>query len=237
MRKLFLTFFLFLVLGMPIAVLMNVSSVMAAPAYGTAMPQKEGTFWGLQHYYVDRRNLDNDQGVLHSHQNYLTMSYGVLDWLSLDLKLSLYSTFRHNSADGSQMRYDRSVWGGGYGFRIKLHEKGPWKTVTGFQHFSIHPMTVKKDGRKNNGILEDWQFSLLESYKMKYVTPYAGVRYTVMDYIHTLDNERNRINSDDARRFGLILGADIPLSPDVWLNFESDWQDGGSATGGVHFRF
>lgn len=215
----------------------GVLPVWAASAYGTRMPKQKEVFWGLQNYYVRSRNLQHDLGTLHSHQNYLTMSYGVRDWLSLDLKWSLFSTFRHNMPDGSQTRYDRSVWGGGYGFRIKLYENGPWKTVAGFQHFSIHPLTIRKDGYKHNGILEDWQESVLLSYQMKSVTPYAGVRHTVMDYIHTLDNERKRINSDDNRRFGLITGMDIPLSDKMWLNIEADWQDGGSTTAGVHFRF
>lgn len=233
MKKFLLPLSFFLVLMM-----MAPAFSFAASAYGTAMPDKKEVFWGVQSYYVHRRNLDNDSGSVHSQQNYLTMSYGVFDWLSLDLKWSLYSTFRHNNAeDSSVMKYDRSVWGGGYGFRIRLYENGPWKTVAGFQHFSIHPMTVKKAGHKNNGILEDWQYSLLESYKMKYATPYLGVRYTVMDYIHTLDNERNRINSDDHRRFGFITGMDIPLTRNIWLNLEADWQDGDSATIGLHGRF
>ena len=30
----------------------------AAPAYGTKMPQKKEAFWGLEHYEINRRNLD-----------------------------------------------------------------------------------------------------------------------------------------------------------------------------------
>ena len=201
------------------------------------MPAKKEAFWGLQDYYVRRRDLANDLGSVRSVQNYLTVSYGLTDWLSLDLKASLYSTFRHDPSSGDRMAYKDPVWGGGYGFRIKAYESGPLKSVVGFQHFSIHPKTVKANGEKNNGILEDWQGSALVSYDMKYFTSYIGPRYTLMDYIHNLDTSRKMIKSVEGRRLGLIAGVDIPVNDRVWVNLESDWQDGGSFTAGILCRF
>ncbi|MBF0594812.1 MAG: hypothetical protein HQL22_07575 [Candidatus Omnitrophica bacterium] len=212
-------------------------SAEASPAYGTKMPAKGRAFWGLQDYYVRSRTLDNDQGSVRSIQNFLTLSYGVTDWLSLDLKGSLYSYFRHDPQTGNRMEYNNPVWGGGYGFRVKAYESGPVKAVVGFQHFSIHPKTVKANGEKNNGILEDWQGSALVSYQTEYFTPYVGPRYTMMDYIHTRNNERKMIKSDEDRRLGLVTGVDVPLTGRVWINLESDWQDGGSFTTGIYCRF
>lgn len=215
-----------------------VTAVWAAPAYGTKMPKAKEAFWGLQHYYVDRHNLDNDWGSLHSHQNFLLLSYGLTEWFVLDLKWSLYSTFRHDAVDGGHVdKYNNGVWGGGYGFRIRLYENGPWKVVGGFQHISIHPKTVKANGEKNSGILDDWQTSTLVSYDLKKFTPYAGLRYSSMDYVHRQAAMRERIKADGARRVGLILGVDVPLGEKVWLNFESDWQDGGAVAGSLNFRF
>lgn len=224
----FVLVFLSLILAQP---------AQATPAYGTKMPVKKETFFGLQDYYVRSRSLENDQGRVRSIQNYFMASYGLSDWLALDLKLSLYSYFRHDPSSGNQMKYNNPVWGGGYGFRIKAYESGPVKAVVGFQHFSIHPKTVKANGEKNSGILEDWQGSALVSYQLKYFTPYIGPRYTMMDYIHRLDNERKMLKSDEDRRVGIVTGVDIPVNDRVWVNLESDWQDGGSYTAGVLSRF
>ncbi|MEI6437410.1 MAG: hypothetical protein WCO69_01520 [Candidatus Omnitrophota bacterium] len=213
------------------------SSAFASPAYGTKMPAKNQAFWGLQDSYIRRRTLEHDQGSVRSLQNFLMLSYGVSDWLSLDLKGSLYSTFRHDPQSGDRMAYKNPIWGGGYGFRVRAYESGPVKAVVGFQHFSIHPKTVKANGQRNNGILEDWQGSALISYSMKPFTPYIGPRYTLTDYIHDLDNNRKMIKSVDGRRLSLVTGVDIPLSDRVWVNLEGDWQDGGTFSTSVLCRF
>jgi hypothetical protein len=211
---------------------------LAAPAYGTKMPQKKEAFWGLEHYYIKGRNLDNGIGNLKSRQNHLLLSYGLADWFSLDLKWSLYSDFEHEGGGSNQVEFENPVWGGGYGFRIRLYEKGPVKAVAGFQHISIHPKTLKANGIKETGILDDWQYSALVSYAFKRFTPYTGVRYAMLDHIREIDDgDRNRMRSDDDRRFGWVTGLDVPVSDKVWINLEADWQDGGSYTTGLHFRF
>ena len=200
------------------------------------MPAKAGTFWGVQHYYVDRRNMESDRGSVHSDQNFMTWNYGVSDWFSLDLKYTLYSTFRTEDPEGD-MKYKNAVWGGGYGFRIRLYESGPVKVVTGFQHFSIHPKTVKANGARQNGILEDWQGSVLASYDLKRIIPYMGLRYDSMDYISDRDHVRTVVKSDENRRIGFIAGVDIPVTSRLWINAETDWQDRGSATIGLSWHF
>jgi len=211
--------------------------VFASPGYGTMIPEKNRIFMGLAHYLVQGKSLGSNLGSVHSHQNYLTLSYGITDWFSLDLKASLHGTFSHTSGAGDRLEYKIPVWGGGYGFRLQACESGAWRVVTGFQHFSIHPKAIEVNGEKSKGILEDWQGSALISYGLKRVTPYAGVRYTVMDYIHRRNDQRKMIKFDEDRRAGIITGLDIPLNDNVWINLESDWQDGGSAAAGVYYRF
>jgi hypothetical protein len=213
-------------------------SAQAAPAYGTKMPKAKQAFWGVQHYFIARRNLNNDSGSLRSQQNHLLLSYGVTDWLSLDLKASLYSSFTHKGVDGADLeKYGNPVWGGGYGFRIRLYENGPWKVVTGFQHISIHPKTIKANGVKNNAIMDDWGGSTLVSYDLKKFTPYAGIAYSTLDYLHRIDNDANRINSDKHRYAGLVVGADIPVNKRIWFNVETDWRDGGAAAASLNMAF
>jgi hypothetical protein len=231
MRKIFLLLI--------VSVMFSTGIALAAPAYGTKMPKAKQAFWGLQTYRIERRDLNNGNGAINSQQNFLLLSYGLTEWFSLDLKYTIYSTFTHQGLDGENLeKYGRpGFWGGGYGFRIRLYEKAPWKVVTGFQHISTHPVTLKANGVKNNGILDDWGGSTLMSYDFKKFTPYAGLAYSTLDYIHRINNDARRINSDKHRYAGLILGVDVPVSKKVWINLETDWRDGGAAAASINIAF
>jgi hypothetical protein len=209
-----------------IVFLLAVPVALAAPAYGTKMPQKGQVFWGLQSYTIKDRDLNKDQGDLQSQQEHILLSYGVMDWLSLDLKWS-YGAFKHIDGNGGTINYNQPVWGGGYGFRVRLYENGPVKAVAGFQHISIHPTTEEMNGQKPSAILDDWQGSALISYDLKYFTPYTGVRYGTEDYIHYIDHhDGDRQLTAEGRRTDAVLGVDIPVSKKVWINLEG-------AAGGV----
>ncbi|NTV29474.1 MAG: hypothetical protein HGA80_05275 [Candidatus Omnitrophica bacterium] len=208
----------------------------AAPAYGTKMPEQNKVFWGYQHYAVLDRDLNKDHGELQSQQDHILLSYGVMDWLSLDLKASR-GTVRHEDGSGSVLKYDRPLWGGGYGFRVKLFKSGAVKSVAGFQHISIHPMTVKRNGEKNNAILDDWQGSWLVSYSFRRFTPYVGLRYGTADYIHRLNNDADRILTAEGRRLDLVSGLDIPLTSRTWLNVEGAVGGGVALATGVNCSF
>jgi hypothetical protein len=228
------------VLAMFVVMMIGVmGSAQAAPAYGTKMPKAKQAFWGLQTYRIERRDLNNGNGAIKSQQNFLLLSYGLTEWFSLDLKYTIYSTFTHQGLDGENLeKYDRpGFWGGGYGFRIRLYEKGPWKVVTGVQHISTHPVTRKTSGVKHNGILDDWGGSTLVSYDLKKVAPYAGLAYSTLDYIHRINNDAQRINSDKYRYTGLVLGVDVPISKKVWINLETDWRDGGAGAVSLNMSF
>ncbi len=208
----------------------------AAPAYGTKMPKQKEFFSGIQHYEIMDRHLKNDQGDMRSRQEHVLLSYGVTDWLSLDLKASM-GTIEHKAASGDRIKYKDPVWGGGYGFRIRLYEGGPVKIVTGFQHISIHPKTREISGVEHNAILDDWQGSALISYDLKKCTPYTGVRYGVTDYIHRQGVERKRISPSGSRRTDMILGVDIPLGEKVWVNLEGAAGTGSAVATSLNFRF
>lgn len=223
-----LVVFICLVLGAHVA--------SAAPAYGTRMPEKNRWFGGYQHYAIADRDLNKDQGALKSQQEHILLSYGITDWLSLDLKASR-GTVRHEDGNGEGVKYDRPLWGGGYGFRVRILEIGAVRSVAGFQHISIHPMSVKKNGEKNNAILDDWQGSWLVSYGFRIVTPYAGMRYGTADYIHRLNNDADRVLTAEVRRFDFVSGLDIPVSEKAWLNVECAVGGGQSVAAGVHFGF
>jgi len=219
-----------------IAFVAAVPSVSAAPAYGTRMPQQKQVFWGLQYYAILDRDLNKDNGDMTSRQGHVLLSYGVTDWLSLDLKAST-GTIEHVDGNGDKIKYNTPVWGGGYGFRARVYQNGPLKVVGGFQHISIHPKTVKGGGVKHNAILDDWQGSALVSWDLRQLTPYTGVRYGTTDYLHRLNDDADRVYMDERRRFDAVVGADIPLSSNVWLNLEWAGGAGEALAASVNFHF
>ena len=222
------------------ALLIFGGSASATPAYGTKMPAKNEFFFGIQQYFIKHRNLEDNHGWLHSHQNYLALSCGLQEWLALDLKLSYYSTYNFTPDPGDEIKFNRSVWGGGYGFRIKAYESGPVKAVVGFHHYSIHPNMLAINGIKLKGFMEEWQGSALVSYDLKHFTPYIGLRYSSTAYVvWSKAEKRAGIKSPEGQRLGLVTGFDIPLTKRVWVNLEADgqWLDDLGLTVAMHCRF
>ena len=223
-----------IMVGIVLAV--GVSQAWAAPAYGTKMPLKHEFFGGLQHYTIFSRDLNKDNGSMTSQQDHVLLSYGVTDWFALDLKWTR-GDITHIDQDGAKIKYDHPLWGGGYGFRVRLYENGPVKVVSGFLHISVHPRSVKRNGEKNNAILDDWQGSALVSYDLKKFTPYTGVRYGTTDYLHRLNNDADRVYTPESRRTDMVLGVDVPLTPRTWLNVEGAFGGGEALATSVNFKF
>ncbi len=226
MRKLILILFLVFCL---------LSSSFAAPCYGTRMPKRKQFFSGAQTYSIFKRYLEHNFGKLRSTQNFFLLSYGLYDWLALDLKGGAGNIKQHpNGSD--EMDYPSFV-GGGYGLRMKLYDKKNTRLVFGFQHISIHPRTINIGSVKNKAVLDDWQFSALISYDFKKLTPYIGTRWSRLDYIHWTDGNRNRIKSAAGKSAGLIAGLDIPITQRLWLNLEGQAFDSEAASLSINYGF
>jgi len=67
----------------------------AAPCYGPRLPEKNKIAMGLQNYTVMKRYLKDNYGKLKSMQEFLLLSYGVFDWLSIDLKGGIGNIKQH----------------------------------------------------------------------------------------------------------------------------------------------
>ena len=160
----------------------------AAPCYGPKMPQGKQFFLGAQSYSVLNRNLESNYGKIRSFQNFFLISYGIFDWLSLDMKGGA-GNIKARKGLSSDIDY-HTFLGGGYGVRLKLYDQKETKVVFGFQHISIHPFSISVDGVKNKAVLDDWQFSLLASHNVWNLTPYLGTRWSWMNQIHWIDGER-----------------------------------------------
>jgi len=226
MRRVFLIFILIFCFA---------AGAYAAPCYGTKMPHKRQFFTGFQTHTIFKRYLENNYGKLRSFQNFFLLSYGVYDWLSIDLKGGA-GYIRQHPVGSDEVDYP-SGFAGGYGFRLKLHDDKKIKAVFGFQHISVHPESIHLGTVKNRAILDDWQVSMLASYDFKRVTPYLGTRWSRIDYIHTVADTRKRKMSDLTRDIGFIFGLDLPLTKNTWLNFEGQLFDSEAAAFSVNFSF
>ncbi len=205
----------------------------AAPAYGTKMPAQGKFFGGLQSYAVLDRDLKGDNGEMHSLQYFALLSYGLMDWLSLDLKGGV-GNIHQRGGNYPDLNY-ATYLGGGYGFRVKLYDHDATRVVAGFQHISIHPYQVAVGPNHHKTVLDDWQFSALVSHDIFNITPYLGARWSRMNKIYWIEDERNRIKSD--KDLGLIAGFDLPLCERVWFNVEGQFLDGAALAGSIHFSF
>jgi len=211
------------------------NSCVAAPGYGTKMPQKKQLHLGGQTYSVQQRNLEGDNGKMSSLQHFLLISYGITDWFSLDLKGGAGDT-HHTPDNGNEISYP-AYMAGGYGFRVRLYDKESTKAVFGFQHISVHPYSVFVGPVKHKAVIDDWQLSFLVSEDLQYVTPYIGGRWSRMDYIHWVDDDRNRVKSDLDESFGIIVGMDVPVHEKVWMNFEGQFLDVQAVAASINFLF
>lgn len=211
------------------------SACYAAPCYGTKMPKKKKFFTGFQTHTIFKRYLEDEYGKVRSFQNFLLISYGVYDWLAIDLKGGAGNIKQH-PVGSDEVDYP-SGFAGGYGLRLKLCDDKNIKAVFGFQHISVHPEGIHLGAVKNKAILDDWQVSILASYDFKKFTPYLGTRWSRIDYIHTVADNRKRRMSDATKSAGFIFGLDLPLAKKAWLNFEGQLFDSEAVAFSLNFGF
>jgi hypothetical protein len=226
MRKIFIFFISFSVVSLPI---------FAAPCYGTKMPPKKEFFAGFQTHSIFKRYLEDDYGKLRSLQNFFLLSYGIYDWFSIDLKGGAGNIKQH-PVGSDEIDYSTG-FAGGYGLRLRLYDNQKVKAIFGFQHISVHPKGTYVAGVKNKAILDDWQVSLLASYDFKIFTPYLGTRWSRLDYIHRVGENRKRKMSDLTKSTGLIFGIDVPFTEKVWANLEGQFLDSEAFAFSLNYSF
>jgi len=207
----------------------------AAPCYGTKLPERNKFFTGLENNNIFKRNLENDYGKVKSAQYFLLLSYGIFDWLSIDLKGGA-GNINQQTSDGNHIRY-ATGFAGGYGLRLKFFDNNKIRGVLGFQHISVHPASKDVDNVKNKAILDDWQVSLLGSYDIWKFSPYLGTKWSRTDYIHKIESSRKRQMSDMTQDIGLIVGTNINLTNQIWINLEGQFFDVQAAAASLNYSF
>ncbi|MFH1772463.1 MAG: hypothetical protein ABH872_06565 [Candidatus Omnitrophota bacterium] len=218
---------LFLVLFLPAG--------FAAPCYGIKLPHKNNFSTGYQVHAILDRDLEGGFGSLRSTQHFFLISYGVFDWLSIDLKGGAGNIKQH-PLNSDEIDYTSS-FAGGYGFRIKMYDKGDTAVVFGFQHISVHPKTIHLGGVNHQAILDDWQVSLLAGHNFNRFCPYAGMRFSRVDYIHWIEEDRKRRMSLPDESTGMVLGCDFSISDKIWINAEGNLFNGRALSFSVNYEF
>lgn len=206
-----------------------------APCYGTKMPVRNEVFMGFATHSLFKRYLENESGKIGTTQDFFLLSYGLNDWLALDLKVGA-GNIKQRPTVSDEANY-RTNFAGGYGFRLRLYDKEDVKMVCGFQHISVHPKSMHLGDIKHQAILDDWQISFLVSRDFSKAAPYIGTRLSRVDYIHWIAGERKRVMSDLTKNCGLILGIDIPLKEKIWLNLEGQLIDSEAFCIGINYAF
>lgn len=209
--------------------------VYAAPCYGTKMPDRNKFFLGAENYTIFKRYLEDNYGKVRSKQNFLLLSYGVFDWMSVDLKAGAGNIKQH-PVGSDEIDYP-SDFDGGYGFRLKFYNTEKVDLVCGFQHISVHPKSVHIGQTRNKAILDDWQFSVLCSYTAGRITPYLGSQWSRVDYIHWVEGERKRRMSDLTKGIGLVCGMDLALTERIWVNLETQFFDSEALAFSLNYGF
>ncbi len=212
-----------------------VTNCYATSCYGTKMPQQKKFFMGAQTHSIFKRYLEDEFGKLRSTQHFFLLSYGVFDWLSVDLKGGAGNIKQH-PVGSDEVDY-ASAFAGGYGFRFRVYEKKNLKAVFGFQHISVHPRSKHVGSIRNKAILDDWQISLLGSYSFSKITPYLGTKWSRVDYIHRVEGNRKRRMSDLTKDIGLVAGFDLPVAERIWLNLEGQCLDGEALAVSFNYSF
>lgn len=208
----------------------------AAPAYGTDMPAKGKIRAGYQANIVLKHELKEGYGKITTDQHYLDVSYGVLDWFTLDGKAGIGNTDR-KGGNVADVDYGYS-FAGGYGFRLRLYdnEEHGVKIVGGFHHISVHPRDEDIGADRYESFLDDWQLDLLCSKKFGRFTPYAGGKASVFEHVY-------RVNKGDRKRVspkyngGVIAGFDMKVRDNVTVNVEGRFIDEDAVSAGIYYSF
>lgn len=224
-----------ILIGLVFSLLFYVKNIYPAPCYGPHMPKEKSFVIGIQNHNILKRYLEDEFGKLRSLQNFVLLSYGIKDWICLDLKGGAGYIKQHPPTK-DELDYSTG-FAGGYGFRLKLYNQNKKKIIFGFQHISVHPKKNSSNDQKNEAILDDWQASLIFSYDLLKFIPYIGTKYSRLDYIHKWDGQRKRKNSDLTKSLGLVLGLDFNIDKKSWVNLEAQLFDVEALSFSINFSF
>lgn len=207
----------------------------ACPIEGPNMPNSNSWKTGIQANAMFDKEMKNINGELDSKQLFLTLSYGFAEWLCFDGKLGV-GDVTFEITDSEKIDYPAG-FAGGYGGRILLHEdrKNGINCILGLHHISVHPGDTNINGIKHDGILDEWQASILVSKKVHNLRPYLAGKFSKIYLIRRVNDERERVTPEDD--WGFVFGVDLDINENARFNLEGRLFDENSLTIGFNYTF
>ena len=221
--------------GLLIFALLSLGDAFAAPTCGVHMPKKNTVDFGFESYVLrNYKTKDDIQAKLKGEGVFMCLSYGIVDWLVLDLKFGS-SSIRNDVFSGTKYDYDAN-WGGAYGFRWQLYKNDNYgiKVITGLQHLSIHPKADNSD-TKRKSILDDSQAQLLISKLWKSFDFYIGVKSTIGRFIRKFSGTYE--TKSLAEHISAVVGTEFYINDKWHLNLEGRFLQEDSFTVGMRYQF
>lgn len=197
---LLLTFFITTVYAAPVTLPTGATGIK-----GTIHEGKNGRLtakvgFGITGDFIDKVELRDYQGEVNGNINTFRLIYSVADRVDLYLDFGAAQGMEYRARlSGSDVRIDlrdENVWGGGIAF-VLYEDKSGLSLNTDLQYRTIQTMdydAVTVDGttfsRNQTGVdaeaeYEQWHAALAVSYKLAFMTPYAGVRFVGNNYSAT----------------------------------------------------
>ena len=214
------------------------SNLYAAPSNGTRFPEQKGVEAGYEFNALLKRSLDRSYGNLSSYDNFLTLSFGIFDWLVLDGKIGMGNVTQEGGIHLPKIEYN-SGFAGGYGFRIRAfkHDETGVLIILGAQHISVHPQDRSVDNEKFESFLDDWQVSGVISKRIKFLNPYVGIALSDCEIVYKI-NKHDKKRRYSENHLGLIFGTDAYFYKDkIRLHIEGRLFDETAFSTGVAYLF
>ena len=218
---------------------LSVNEASATSTYGPNMPRKRGHDAGIEGQVLLKRLLRKDYGEVSNVDYFITVSYGVTDWLCIDGKIGIGNVTHKNEIYIPKVDY-KYGFAGGYGFRIKLldHATSGIRVILGGHHISVHPQKeTAGNNDKYEACLDDWQGSIIVAKDFKAVTPYVGIKGSDAEIVYE-QNDEYATRRYSRYHLGVVAGSDIFLfDRKIKVNVETRFVDETAISTGVSYRF
>lgn len=182
-----------------------------APSNGAKLPPKGQSEIGCEYNLMQMRPLRRSYGEVRTEDYFLTFSFGIFDWLSLDGKLGTGDLRQKGGIHFPKIEYNTG-FAGGYGFRIKGWEDKTQRlsAIFGFQHISVHPRDKYEDADKYEIFLDDWQLSALLAKDFAHFSAYTGIKTSDCQMVYKI-NELNKKRRYSKQHIGIVTGVSFDL--------------------------
>ncbi len=195
------------------------------PTSGAVLPDKGSWSQSAEVNFLFEKEMKRPKGEVESRQYFTTLSYAPSDWFCFDFRAGC-GNLKFEEASSSAINYN-TAFAGGYGFRSRLTQPDEsfLDILWGFQHTSVHPDPRNVNNTKNEISMDDWQTSIICAKKIKFLYPYAAIKYSRVNLTRITNESKDRKVSGSINRVGLAVGTDFIINKYIDANIEGRFFD------------